>query len=203
MYYLSQMCEYLLGLDENLLLLVNGYHTPFLDKVMWTISDRWAWMPLYMLLAVILYRKSGLKMGLFTLLLIAAMIAATDQTCASVIRPALCRLRPSNPDNPVSALVTVVNGYHGGAYGFPSCPAANTFALAVFLSLIFRNRYATVSLVGWSVLVSYSRVYLGVHYPGDILGGWVVGSLFALIYYQPLRWYERTAETYISCKGDS
>lgn len=64
MYYLSQMCEYLLGLDENLLLLVNGYHTPFLDKVMWTISDRWAWMPLYMLLAVILYRKSGLKMGL-------------------------------------------------------------------------------------------------------------------------------------------
>lgn len=119
MYYLSQMYEYLLGLDENLLLLVNGYHTPFLDKVMWTISDRWAWMPLYMLLTVILCRKSGLKMGLFALLLIAALIAATDQTCASVIRPALCRLRPSNPDNPVSALVTVVNGYHGGAYGFP------------------------------------------------------------------------------------
>ena len=200
MYYFNQTCECLLSLDETLLLWVNGCHTPLLDKVMWAASDRWAWMPLYMLLTVILCRKSGLKMGLFALLLIAALIAATDQTCASVIRPALCRLRPSNPDNPVSALVTVVNGYHGGAYGFPSCHAANTFALAVFLSLIFRNRYATVSLVAWSVLVSYSRIYLGVHYPGDIIGGWVVGATLAVIYYQPLRWYERNSESSLSCR---
>lgn len=192
MYFFNRIFNWLCDIDEGMLLIVNGSHTPFLDKAMWLISDKWFWVPLYVLLIVILLRKAGIKKGILSLLLIAALITATDQTCASLIRPLVCRMRPTNPDNPVSALIVPVNGYHGGLYGFPSCHAANTFALAVFLSLIFRNRYATLSLLSWSLLVSYSRVYLGVHYPADILGGYAVGSAFAMIYYLPLRWFDRT-----------
>lgn len=153
---------------------------------MWMVSDRWIWVPLYMLLTVFVFRRAGWKGGMICMVMIALLITATDQTCASVIRPALCRLRPSNPDNPISSMVQLVNGYHGGWYGFPSCHAANTFALAMFLSLLFRNRAATVSLMCWALIVSCSRIYLGVHYPGDIIGGFAVGGFFAVLCYRLL-----------------
>lgn len=187
MYYFDRIYNILFNLDENILLLVNGSHHPALDPMMWMVSDRWIWIPLYLILTVMVLRKAGFRRGVLALLLITAMIIATDQTCASVIRPAIGRLRPSNPSNPLSAMITLVNGYHGGRYGFPSCHAANTFALAVFLSQLFRNRYATFLLIAWSLLVSYSRLYLGVHYPGDIVGGYVVGAIYAITYYLPLR----------------
>lgn len=185
--YYNHFCGYLSEIDEQLLLAVNGYHTRLLDDAMWIVSDRWTWLPLYFLLTLAVVRKTGIKKGIFVILFASALIAATDQTCASFIRPLVGRLRPSNPDNPVSELIITVNGYRGGRYGFPSCHAANTFALAVFLSLLFKNRYVTISLTLWSLLISCSRIYLGVHYPGDILGGMAVGALLAYLYYLPLR----------------
>lgn len=77
----------------------------------------------------------------------------------------------------------IVNGYRGGRYGFPSCHAANTFALAVFLSFHFRRKPMTLLMFSWSLLVSLSRIYLGVHYPGDVLGGMLVGGLYALLFW--------------------
>lgn len=189
--YYNHFCHLLSDIDEGLLLAVNGYHTQFLDEAMWTISDRWTWVPMYFLLLLTVVRKTGFKKGAFVILFVTALIIATDQTCASFIRPLVVRLRPSNPDNPVSELIITVNGYRGGRYGFPSCHAANTFALAIYLSLLLKNRYVTISMVTWSLLVSFSRIYLGVHYPGDILGGMAVGTPLACIYYQPLRWYDR------------
>lgn len=189
--YYSHLCNRISSLDENLLLTVNGYHTQLLDEVMWTVSDRWTWLPLYFLLLLMVFRTTGIKKGAFVILLVTALIIATDQTCASFIRPLVGRLRPSNPDNPLSSLIVTVNGYRGGRYGFPSCHAANTFALAVFLSLLFKNRRITLALTAWSLLISYSRIYLGVHYLGDILGGMAVGALLACVYYQPLRWLDR------------
>lgn len=185
--YYNHFCHLLSDIDEGLLLAVNGFHTQFLDEAMWTISGRWTWVPMYFLLLLTVVRKTGFKKGAFVILFVTALIIATDQTCASFIRPLVGRLRPSNPDNPVSELITTVNGYRGGRYGFPSCHAANTFALAIYLSLLLKNRYVTISMVTWSLLVSFSRIYLGVHYPGDILGGMAVGALLACLYYQPLR----------------
>lgn len=185
--YFDMIGYWLEEADRGLLLLINGHHAPMLDSLMWTVSGRLTWLPLYLLLAFMLFRREGLRRGLMAAVMIAVMIVAVDQLCASVIRPLVCRLRPSNPDNPVSALVTVVNGYRGGRYGFPSCHAANTFALAVFLSLVFRNRRITLCLVTWSLLVDLSRVYLGVHYPGDILGGCVIGALIAVVCYRAFR----------------
>lgn len=196
MLYFNQLCLGINNLDEDILLLVNGNHTPFLDQVMLFVSDRLMWIPLYFMLLIILYRKTGFKKGVFVCILIAALITATDQTCASILRPLIGRLRPSNPDNTISDFIVLVNDYRGGRYGFPSCHAANTMALAIFLSLLLKNRYATIGLIVWSLLVSYSRIYLGVHYPSDILGGLIIGTLFALIYYQPVKWYDRIIRTH-------
>ena len=84
---------------------------------------------------------------------------------------------------PVAAFVHIVNNYRGGNYGFPSCHAANSFCLAVYLSLCFRGKRAAVLLFTWAALVSYSRVYLGVHYPGDVIGGMFVGSVYAVVFF--------------------
>lgn len=167
--------------DRIILLAANSLHTPTLDSLMWEISRKWTWVPLYILLSAFVFRKYNTAGGIVCLLIIAAMITATDQTCAGIIRPVVCRLRPSSPDNPLSSLLHLVNDYRGGRFGFPSCHAANTFALALFLSLLFKNRLFTIAIISWSLLVSYSRIYLGVHYPSDILGGILIGALFAIL----------------------
>lgn len=167
--------------DRIILLAANSLHTPTLDSLMWEISRKWTWVPLYILLSAFVFRKYNTAGGIVCLLIIAAMITATDQTCAGIIRPVVCRLRPSSPDNPLSSLLHLVNDYRGGRFGFPSCHAANNFALALFLSLLFKNRLFTIAIISWSLLVSYSRIYLGVHYPSDILGGLLIGALFAIL----------------------
>lgn len=182
MVYFPEFIKLLLEADTGILLACNGFHSPLLDELMWMASDKWIWIPLYIILAMQVFRHFGFRQGIICMALIILMIAATDQTCASILKPTVCRLRPSSPDNPVSSFIHLVNGYHGGRYGFPSCHAANSFSLAVFLSLLFRNRKMTAALLGWTILVSYSRIYLGVHYPGDIIGGFIVGGFFALTF---------------------
>lgn len=181
--FFSSVLSWLSGVDGDILVAVNSHHTPFLDSFMWAVSDRWIWLPLYLMLALMVYSKSSITRCFICILMIAVMIFITDQLCASIIRPFVCRMRPSNPDNPLSLVLHLVNGYHGGRYGFPSCHAANTFALAVFLSLYFKNRWLTIFIISWSLLVSYSRMYLGVHYPGDIIGGFAIGTITAVLCY--------------------
>lgn len=185
--FISNIVDWLVSADQWLLLSVNGLHSPLLDNVMWILSDRWIWVPLYLILAWLLIRRVGMRAGVLALVLIAGLITATDQTCASLIRPLIARLRPTNPENPLSAMLTIVNGYRGGPYGFPSCHAANTMALAVFLSLVYHHRAMSVAIVGWALCVSLSRVYLGVHYPSDLFAGFVVGAFYAVIFYYVYR----------------
>ena len=181
--FFSETVSQFSAIDEKLLLLLNGLHTPFFDKLMWTISDKYIWIPLYTLLAFLIIRHYSWKRGLFCIFMIILAITVTDQTCASFLRPVLERLRPSNPENPISVLIHTVYDYQGGLYGFPSCHAANSFALSAFISLCFRRRYVTLPMFSWATLVAYSRIYLGVHYPGDVLGGIFIGSLYALFFF--------------------
>ncbi len=181
--FFKEFVLWLSDIDARLLLIVNGAHSPFFDSVMWCISGRWIWVPFYAVLAYLLFRRMSWKRASICLVTIGLIILAADQTCATLIRPEIGRLRPANLNNPLSSFVHVVNGYRGGRYGFPSCHAANTFALAVFMSLVIRHKWFTVMMFSWAFIVSYSRMYLGVHYFGDLFCGATIGSLFAVLFY--------------------
>lgn len=181
--FFKEFILWLSDIDARLLLIVNGAHSPFFDSVMWCISGRWIWVPFYAVLAYLLFRRMSWKRASICLVTIGLIILAVDQTCATLIRPEIGRLRPANLNNPLSSFVHVVNGYRGGRYGFPSCHTANTFALAVFMSLVIRHKWFTVMMFSWAFVVSYSRMYLGVHYFGDLFCGATIGSLFAVLFY--------------------
>ena len=181
--FFKEFILWLSDIDARLLLIVNGAHSPFFDSVMWCISGRWIWVPFYAVLAYLLFRRMSWKRASICLVTIGLIILAADQTCATLIRPEIGRLRPANLNNPLSSFVHVVNGYRGGRYGFPSCHAANTFALAVFMSLVIRHKWFTVMMFSWAFIVSYSRMYLGVNYFGDLFCGATIGSLFAVLFY--------------------
>lgn len=177
------MLEAVEAIDEYLLLLINGHHNLVWDRTLWIVSARWTWLPLYLFLTGLMIKKFGWSRTAIMLICIALTVGITDYLCASMIRPAIGRLRPSNPDNPISALITLVYDYQGGLYGFPSCHAANSMALAILLAMLIKSRITAIAMIGWSLTVGYSRVYLGVHYPSDVLGGWLIGALISGVMY--------------------
>lgn len=196
----------IIQLDHNILLFVNSLHCTFFDYFMKACSDKYVWIPFYLALFLLLIRTFGKKKALLALLFIALTVLLTDQITASFIRPLVCRLRPSNLDNPLSAMVHVVEGYRGGSYGFPSSHAANTAGLLFFIIQLFRRRAIVWLMVGWMVLVCYSRMYLGVHFLGDILVGMaigaIIGTLMARLYMKLITNYELSAERYDHSQGN-
>lgn len=185
------MLETLQQLDQQLLLTLNGFHSPYWDSFMWIFTGKWTWLPMYAMILYVLYKNFNLRLTLFVALVIALTITYTDQLCATWIRPAVERLRPSNLNNPLSEFVHIVNGKRGGSYGFPSCHSANSFGLAFFLLFFFRQRRLNVFILCWALLNCYTRIYLGVHYPGDLLAGMFVGLSGALVFYYLLRYVLR------------
>lgn len=174
------MLDFLIDLDKSLLLLCNSAHTAWLDHFNWMITARWfnlfVALPLLFVIGQVILkqRKQGFAEALIVIVALALAVAVADQVASSIFKPLFQRLRPSH--DPTMSVV-LVNGYQGGRYGFISSHAANTFAAAVFLIRLFRNRYLTASLLFWAVTVSYSRIYLGVHFPGDILCGALLGVI--------------------------
>lgn len=181
------MIEFLNNLDTSVFLAINGPHSPFFDSFMTMFTGRFIWIPMYAMVLWILFRSCRWQTATVYLVALVAAVCLTDQTCASVIRPAVERLRPSNLENTLSDFTYVVNGYRGGSYGFPSCHAANSFALAIFVALFVKRRGFTLFIFGWALVNSYSRLYLGVHYPGDLLVGAAVGCAYGLVCYLAAR----------------
>lgn len=178
------MIDILNNIDTQIFLFFNGIHFHYFDKLMPMISYKFTWVPMYASILFVLFKGFSWKQALALILGIVIAITLADQICATYIRPVVERMRPANPDNPLSQFVHIVNGYRGGRYGFPSCHAANSFALATIVSLIVRYRRCTLFIFGWAALNSYSRIYLGVHYPGDLICGAIIGSACgALCYY--------------------
>lgn len=177
------MLEILQQLDQQTLLFLNGLHNSYWDSFMWLFTGKWIWIPMYATILYVLLKNFNLYMAIFTIVAIALTITYADQVCATVIRPLVERMRPSNPNNPLSEFIHIVNDKRGGRYGFPSCHAANSFALAFFVMLFFKQRWLTLFILLWATLNSYSRIYLGVHYPGDLIAGMLVGLSGALLIY--------------------
>lgn len=176
------MLEFLQQTDQQLFLFLNGMHSPFWDNFMYIFTGKLTWVAMYAAILYVLYKNFNIYVCLFAVVAIALTITYADQICATVIRPIVERSRPSrNPD--IAELVHLVNGKRGGRFGFPSCHAANSFALAFFVMLFFKNRLLTCFILLWATLNSYSRIYVGVHYPGDLIAGTIVGLSGALLIY--------------------
>lgn len=185
------MLDTLNSLDHELMLWFNYDGGAFQDAFWYALSMIPSWIPLYLVIIAIMWRGtaqgSNFKLkhwqAFLTLLLFTALIFAfTDHISAGIIKPLVARPRPSHEPSLMEQL-HFVRDYHGGAYGFVSSHAANCFGLAVWVSLLFRQRHLVWAMGLYAVLNCYSRIYLGVHYPGDILCGTLLGILCGWIGY--------------------
>lgn len=176
------MIDYLIDLDIQLTLFLNGFHTQGLDNFIFFYSKTWVWIPFFTYLLYSLYKQCGAKM-FYILAFVALIVLCSDQLSSSVIKPLVCRERPTH-NVEIQNQIHTVNGYVGGLYGFVSSHAANSFAIALFLSLVIKNWLFSFTIFLWAIINSYTRIYLGVHYFGDVLCGAVVGIIIALILYK-------------------
>lgn len=164
-------------MDTQIFFFINGHHTAFFDSFFYLVSQKAVWIPLYVALLYTVWRNYSWKGVLTILLMIGIGMLFTDWATSHFLRPYIGRLRPSNPDNPISQMVHIVNGKRGHGCGFPSCHSANIWLLTLMIVHWFRDRVLSQTMVVIALLVCYSRVYLGYHYPGDILGGFIVAYI--------------------------
>lgn len=165
--------------DTNLFLFLNGLYTPFLDGFMFAVSAKLTWVPLYMAVLFVVF-KHWKRESIWIVLALVLCIVIADQISSGILKGLIQRPRPSRADE-LQGMVHLVNGYAGGKFGFVSSHAANAIGFALLTSMLFRNKIYTYVIFGWAILVAYSRICLGVHYPLDILGGALVGVLAAFV----------------------
>lgn len=169
------MLELLNNIDTEIFLSLNGLHSPFWDCFMQAFSGKWIWIPMYASIFFVFLKNLQWRKAFIAALCVGFAVAIADQTCATLIRPVVERIRPTNLANPIQPLVHIVDGYRGGVYGFPSCHAANSFTLAAFVAVFLANKKLNAVIFLWAITNSYSRIYLGVHYPGDLIVGGLIG----------------------------
>lgn len=172
------MLEQLIEIDKQLLLLGNSFHTPFLDNFVIIFSGKIIWLPAALAILYIIIRTQQ-RDAWWTVLFLAVAIVLADQISSGLIKPLVARWRPTHEPT-LQGMVQIVHNYCGGNYGFVSSHAANACAVALFTSLVVRRKLYTWAISIWAIIDMYTRIYLGVHYPGDIVCGAIVGVLSAL-----------------------
>ncbi len=173
--------EYLKQLDTQLFMLINGSHNAFFDPIMYWLSDKLIWIPMYLLIIFLMVRRYKMR-GVLMLVFVGLTIALCDQTASGLLKNTVQRLRPSH-EPALAGLIYLSKAGPGGLYGFASSHAANVFGLATFLCFVLDSkfRYLKYGLFFWAILVAYSRIYNGVHYPGDVLAGTIIGIVFGYL----------------------
>ena len=164
-------------LDKQVLLWFNGSDSLFLDGLVKTLTTATTWIPLYLgLFYLVLKNNDNVQKVLLVLGCAGLCVFLAGSLNDLFVKPWVARWRPSR-DPEIAMLVDVVNGYRGGRYGFFSSHAANTFSLAIFFTLLVRSKVLSVAMILWSLLNCWTRLYLGVHFPGDILCGLLWGGV--------------------------
>lgn len=172
----------LIHLDQQVTLSINGSESLFWDNVMYTVTNTFSWTLVIIALFWVIFKNNKLKEALLVVLFMALLITVADRICSGWVKPTVARWRPTQ-DPQLMYMVDVVRGYRGGRFGFFSGHACNTMCMAVFLSCLFRYWQLTLTLIFWSLSTTFTRIYLGVHYVGDVLVGWSVGIVLALVFY--------------------
>ncbi len=186
------MFESIKSIDQHLFLFLNGLHSPFFDQVMYWGTNSTTWLPLYLMLLYLVIRRY--RWQTFWILVFAVlMILVSDQLC-NFVKELVARPRPTH--EPGFAGLHTVNGYLGGQFGFYSAHASSNFAIAVYTIILLGSPFPGFPLlmVGWALFMSYTRIYLGVHYPVDIVAGWIAGGLIGWGFGQLCGWFVRKPE---------
>ncbi len=180
--------EWLLNADSSLLLFINGLNSAFMDAVMMTLTSRTPWIPLYIAILIYIIYRFGYKEGSYTfasLIVVCAILTfAVTDLGSGIIKDLVQRPRPGHVPA-FEGIIRLLDG-KGGAFGFVSSHAANVFGLATITSLIFRKKVYSISIFIWAALVSYSRIYVGRHYPSDVLAGALLGFAAGYVFYRVL-----------------
>lgn len=159
------------------------------DSIFWILSSKFLWIPVALLFLYMLARKKDYNWTMKIAVVFGLIITITlcDQITSSLFKPLVARFRPSH-DIEICTMLHYVHGYRGGNYGFMSSHAANAFGAAVFGTKIIRNKYFTALLFTTAILVTYSRIYLGVHFLGDVVCGAATGIMISLAVCYILGW---------------
>ena len=173
----------ILSLDTQLTLLINGSDSAFIDGIAWYATRTITWIFMAVVLLYIIIRNSKVPTSIFIIIGLALSVLLADQVASGIFKPLVQRFRPTHDPN-LAGLIDTVNGYKGGRYGFFSSHASNTFAIATFVTLLIRNKWVALTAYSFALINCWTRVYLGVHFVGDILAGITFGLLSGWFCYQ-------------------
>ncbi len=176
------MLETLLNYDVQLFLNLNGMHTPWWDTAMLFFTRKETWLPFYIALLAVIFRTYRQKGWIIVLCMVLGLVAG--EQVSVFLKETIQRLRPGH--DPAIAQLAHIVLKKGGMYGFVSSHATNAMYILMFTTLLFRNRSGFLTFLGWAFLISYTRIYVGAHFPLDLLGGWILGGSVGYLFYKLL-----------------
>lgn len=177
----------ILNWDTQFTLLLNGSDSTLVDGMAWYATRTITWLFMALVLLYIIFRNNKVQTSVLIIVCLALSVLLADQVASGLFKPLVQRFRPTHDPN-LSHLIDTVNGYRGGRYGFFSSHASNTFAVATFITLLFRNKWVSITGYSFALINCWTRVYLGVHFVGDLLAGMVWGLISGWLCFRLFSW---------------
>jgi undecaprenyl-diphosphatase len=188
---MHEILDYIVNKDISLFIYLNNLGSVHWDEFWLFVTNKFTSIPLYIILLFLAYKQFGLKKMMIVLLFALLLVAFSDQT-ANLFKYSFKRLRPCH-NNDIASIIRIVKEGCGGLYGYFSGHAINSMGIAVFFGLLLKNKYKFLLtiLIVWAVIIAYSRIYVGVHYPLDVLTGMLFGLVYGYIFYKLFTYFLR------------